>query len=63
MEAPNTQNENKVSETITDINNAHAILEVIGSTIVTPRTMESTITSNSTNYKNWHDEHGGLITV
>ena len=63
MEAPNTQIENKVSENITDINNAHAILEVIGSTVVTPRTMESTITSNSTNYKNWHDEHGGLITV
>ena len=47
----NSQIENKVSENITDINNAHAILEVIGSTVVTPRTMESTITSNSTNYK------------
>ena len=52
MEAPNTQNENKVSENITDFNNANAILEVIGSsTVVPPRTMESTITSNSTNYK------------
>ena len=63
MEAPNTQIESKVSENINDFNNAHAILEVIGSTVVTPRTMESTITSNSTNYKNWRDEHGGLTTV
>ena len=51
MEAPNTQNENKVSENINDINNAYAILEVIGSTVLTLWTMESTITNNSTNYK------------
>ena len=63
MEAPNTQIENNVKENITDINNAHAILEVIGSTVVTPRTMEITITSNSKNYKNWHDEYGRLIIV
>ena len=25
--------------------------------------MESTTTSNNTNYKNWHDKYGGLITV
>ena len=37
--------------------------EGIIDSILTPKTMESSITSNSKTYQNWRDEHGGIITL
>ena len=34
----------------------------VNDSVVTPRTMESTISSNCKRYKIWRDEHGGVIT-
>ena len=39
----------------------HLPNEGIIDSILTPKTMESSITSNSKTYQNWRDEHGGII--